>query len=49
VTSQNNSSLGLGVLLLRSIFSLMNFISLGLFSYFDLQNRISGSKVIQVR
>jgi hypothetical protein len=49
VTSQDNSSLSLGILLLRSTFSLLNFVSLGLFSYFDLQNRISGSKVIQVR
>ncbi len=48
VTGLDNRSLSLLSLLLRSTVSLMNFASLGLFSYFDLQNKIAGSKVIQV-
>jgi len=49
VTGLDNSSLSLGSLLLRSLFSLLSFVSLGLFAFFDLQNRISGSKVIRVK
>ncbi len=48
VTGLDNKSLSLLSLLLRSTVSLLNFASLGLFSYFDLQNKISGAKVIQV-
>jgi uncharacterized RDD family membrane protein YckC len=48
VISINNESLSLMALLLRSTIGLLNFVSLGLFSYFDLQNKIIGSKVIQV-
>jgi hypothetical protein len=36
------------VLVLRSIVTLANFLSLGLFSWFDLQNKITGSKVVRV-
>jgi len=48
VTNMDNSTLSLGTLLLRSLFSLLNFVSLGLFCYFDLQNKITNSKVIKV-
>jgi hypothetical protein len=36
------------VLVLRSTMSLLNFISLGLFSYFDLQNKVTNSKIIRI-
>jgi hypothetical protein len=49
VTGLDNSPLSFGSLLLRSLFSLLSFVSLGLFSFFDLQNRISGSKVIRIK
>lgn len=48
VVNQDNKSLSLVSLFLRSTVSLLNFISLGLFSYFDLQNKITGSKVIRI-
>ncbi len=48
VTGLDNRSLSLLALLMRSTVSLLNFVSLGLFSYFDLQNKIIGAKVIQV-
>lgn len=35
------------ILLVRSMITLLNFASLGLFSYFDLQNKATGSKVIK--
>lgn len=37
------------MLLLRSFITLINIISLGLFSYFDLQNKVTHSKVIRVK
>jgi uncharacterized RDD family membrane protein YckC len=48
VVTKNDSLLSLASLLLRSIISLLNFVSLGLFSYFDLQSKITDSKVIRI-
>src|SRR5687768_16467855 len=46
VTGMNDKSLSLVSLIVRSTVSLLNFVSLGLFSYFDLQNKVTNSKVI---
>jgi len=48
VTGLNDKSLSLVSLVVRSTVSLLNFVSLGLFSYFDLQNKITNSKVIRI-
>lgn len=48
VVTKENTSLSLSSLLIRSTVSLLNFISLGLFSYFDLQNKVTSSKVIRI-
>lgn len=48
VVGMNNKSLPLMSLLVRSFIGLLNFVSLGLFSYFDLQNKVTDSKVIRV-
>ena len=48
VTAKNNKHLSLSALILRSGVSLLNFVSLGLFSYFDLQSKVSSSKVIRI-
>lgn len=48
VVGLDNRSLSLASLFLRSAVGLLNFLSLGLFSYFDLQNKVSGSKVIRM-
>jgi uncharacterized RDD family membrane protein YckC len=48
VVTKNNESLSLSSLLVRSTVSLLNFISLGLFSYFDLQSKVTSSKVIRI-
>ena len=48
VVSTKNEIQEFHLLLLRSFISLTNFVSLGLFSYFDLQNKITNSKVIRV-
>lgn len=48
VVDLDNNSLSLMSLIVRSTVSLLNFISLGLFSYFDLQNKVTGSKVIRI-
>lgn len=47
VTDMQYKPLSLTTLLMRSIVSLLNFASLGLFSYFDLQNKVTNSKVIR--
>jgi uncharacterized RDD family membrane protein YckC len=47
VVQENHQSLGFARLVLRTCISLANFISLGFFSYFDLQNKMTGSKVIR--
>jgi uncharacterized RDD family membrane protein YckC len=48
VLNIGNKAQGFSMLLVRSFVSLMNFVSLGLFSYFDLQNKISNTKVVRV-
>lgn len=48
VRSMDNKPLSLLTLLVRSTVSLVNFISLGLFSYFDLQSKVTSSKVIRI-
>jgi uncharacterized RDD family membrane protein YckC len=48
VMSMDDRSLSLSTLLLRSMISLLNFVSLGLFSYFDLQNKVTNSKVVRI-
>lgn len=49
VMGLNDKPLTLSSLFVRSTVSLLNFISLGLFSYFDLQNKITQSKVIRIK
>ncbi len=49
VVGLDDKPLSLISLFARSSVSLFNFISLGLFSYFDLQNKIAQSKVIKVK
>lgn len=48
VLSTDNKAQSFSMLLVRSFVSLMNFVSLGLFSYFDLQSKISNTKVVRV-
>jgi uncharacterized RDD family membrane protein YckC len=48
VVDLDNKSQSFTMLMFRSFVSLMNFVSLGLFSYFDLQNKVSNTKVIRV-
>ncbi len=48
VVDLDNKPQSMIMLMLRSLTSLMNFVSLGLFSYFNLQNKISNTKVIKV-
>ena len=43
VVDLDNKSQSFTLLMFRSFVSLMNFVSLGLFSYFDLQNKVSNS------
>jgi uncharacterized RDD family membrane protein YckC len=47
VVDTQNKVQSFQMLLLRSFVTLANFVSLGLFSYFDLQNKVTNSKVIQ--
>lgn len=47
VSALEGEELTLGQLLLRSALSLFNFVSLGLFSYYDLQSKMSRSRVIR--
>lgn len=47
VMGNDDRPLSLMALLMRSLVSLLNFVSLGLFSYFDLQNKVTSSKVIR--
>jgi uncharacterized RDD family membrane protein YckC len=47
VMSIDNQAMSLVSLLARSTVSLLNFVSLGLFCYFDLQNKITSSKVVR--
>jgi len=48
VVDQNNKLQTFSLLLLRSFISLLNFVSLGLFSFFDLQDKVTNSKVVKV-
>lgn len=47
VLSVDNKPQGFLLLVVRSFLSLANFVSLGLFSYFDLQNKVSKTKVVR--
>lgn len=47
VTDMDNRNQNFMVLIVRSLITLANFASLGLFSYFDLQNKATSSKVIK--
>lgn len=49
VVTNDNKLLTLSSLILRSVVGILNFASLGLFSYFDLQNKITSSKVIRTK
>jgi hypothetical protein len=49
VVSTDNKILPLSALILRSVVGILNFVSLGLFSYFDLQNKITSSKVVRTK
>jgi uncharacterized RDD family membrane protein YckC len=48
VVDLDNKNQSFIMLIFRTFISLMNFVSLGLFSYFDLQNKVSNSKVVKV-
>jgi len=48
VVDLDNKPQSFTMLMFRSFISLMNFVSLGLFSYFNLQNKVSNTKVIKV-
>jgi uncharacterized RDD family membrane protein YckC len=47
VVDLHNKEMNFMSLMLRSFITLVNFLTLGLFSYFDLQNKITSSKVIK--
>ena len=47
VVDMDNKNQSFIMLVFRTFISLMNFVSLGLFSYFDLQNKVSNSKVVK--
>jgi uncharacterized RDD family membrane protein YckC len=49
VVNLNNSSQTMGMLTLRSVITLFNFLTFGLFSWFDLQNKVTHSKVIRAK
>lgn len=49
VTADTEESLTFSALMMRALVTLLNFISLGLFAYFDLQNKITHSKVVKVK
>lgn len=49
VVTTENKILSLSSLILRSVIGILNFASLGLFSYFDLQNKITSSKVVRTK
>lgn len=48
MTSENKNASWL-TLLMRSVMGLANFISLGLFSYFDLANKVTNTKVVRAK
>lgn len=47
VVTADQKLLSFGALFLRSFVTLLNFASLGLFSYFDLQNKMTDSKIVK--
>lgn len=47
VVDTDNRTMNFMILVTRSLITLANFASLGLFSYFDLQNKATNSKVIK--
>lgn len=47
VVDLQNKEMGFTALVCRSLITLVNFFTLGLFSYFDLQNKVTDSKVIK--
>lgn len=47
VLDTNDNSPSLVTLFIRSFVGLLNFVSLGLFSYFDLQNKVTSTKVVR--
>lgn len=47
VVDVRNASPSFTTLIVRTFVTLMNFVSLGLFSYFDLQNKVTDTKVIK--
>lgn len=49
VVTRDDSMQSFGVLVLRSIVTLANFLSLGLFAWFDLQNKVTNTKVIWIK
>lgn len=49
VLTLDNKTPSLITLILRSIVGILNFVSLGLFSYFDLQNKVTSSKVVRIK
>lgn len=48
VVDANDNNLGFGTLVFRSLITLANFLSLGLFAWFDLQNKVTGARVVRV-
>lgn len=49
VMTINNKTPDLLSLMLRTAVSLLNFLTLGLFSYFDLQNKVTDCKVVRTK
>jgi len=49
VVNQENAPQTMGMLTLRSVVTLFNFLTFGLFSWFDLQNKVTQSKVIKAK
>lgn len=47
VVDLDNKTASFSILVFRTLVTLMNFVSLGLFSYFDLQNKVAHTKVIK--
>lgn len=49
VQKEGQKAMSFSQLLTRSLITLFGFLSLGLFSYFDLQNKITGSEVVRIK
>jgi len=49
VVNLDNLPPTMGMLTVRSVITLFNFLTFGLFSWFDLQNKVTQSKVIKVK